>query len=503
MERSKVIENLIIIPETLFEYDWSGKELSISFTNGLAENTTYSLILGTEYTDLLSNKPDRAFSLVFSSGSVIDSGKIYGRILHPKPEGAYIFAYFSGNHRLDTLNAINTKPDYRVQVGKNGEFQLPALKDGFYRLFAVKDLLKNGIYDITDPFGIATKDIAVHNGIAAFTEIKLGEIPDKTLPEILSIISASNNKISIRFSKPMNDSIILNSAITLLDTAKTESIKSRSIYKNPFTSNTYELISLAPLNPDRIWEISFDDNNIPYDTAGNLLDLKRIPKFNVITKIDSGKVKLFSKPFSDSSDGIQTDKVFDFTFNEAIDKNVVKVEFKLTKLNELSELFLDTLPANDNQILIASNKNLEENTSYNLLATFNNLKSLSNGLVSDTTIHLFFKTEDKRNTGGISGRFTPKILKCNKSTYMILYNQSNRFIQKLGENGDFNFSSIPADNYNIELFCDDNDNGIYDFGTIYPFEFSEPFYIHNKQLKVKERWNIDNVNILEVYDAVK
>ena len=160
----------------------------------------------------------------------------------------------------------------------------------------------------------------------------------------------------------------------------------------------------------------------------------------------------------------------------------------------IDTFFLDDKP---------TRKNLEENTSYNLLATFNNLKSLSNGLVSDTTIHLFFKTEDKRNTGGISGRFTPKILKCNKSTYMILYNQSNRFIQKLGENGDFNFSSIPADNYNIELFCDDNDNGIYDFGTIYPFEFSEPFYIHNKQLKVKERWNIDNVNILEVYDAVK
>ena len=97
MDKNKVIENISISPTTELKFDWSGKSLEVEFVKDLDSNTTYSLNLGTDYTDYLQNKPEEALSYIFSTGNTIDSGSIEGNLFSKETQGVYIFAYKKTN----------------------------------------------------------------------------------------------------------------------------------------------------------------------------------------------------------------------------------------------------------------------------------------------------------------------------------------------------------------------------------------------------------------------
>jgi len=138
VERGSVMQNIAISPPIEYRLKWNGKKLDIRFLEVLKPNTTYSFMLGTDYTDTKSNKPDSAFGITFSTGSVIDSGTISGRIIGKDAASTYIYGYRIDNKNPDTLNYEEAKAEYSTQVGNNGQFTLRALPDGLYRIIAVK-----------------------------------------------------------------------------------------------------------------------------------------------------------------------------------------------------------------------------------------------------------------------------------------------------------------------------------------------------------------------------
>lgn len=500
MDRTSVIENLTILPDIQYEYNWSGKELEINFKDKLKENTTYSLILGTQYKDYYNNKPESAFSLVFSSGNNIDTGKISGQVIGEKVDGAYIFAYIGDKNYFDTLNPKFTKPAYRIQIGTNGKFTIPALKDGTYRLIVINDLLKNALYDFNDPFGVATNDIEVINGKSNDVLIKLGDVLDKTLPSIVSINSPTMDKIIIKFSKRIVDSSFYNSKFFITDTLYFDTINIKAKYKNTFQENTYEIIPETKLNHQKVYTLIFNKENLPYDSNFNNLDINRIPKFITYNKIDSLPIRLFTKPFKDSSLNIPLNPIFDYTFNNAINKGNLILNYSLVQKSNNTLIELDTIPTADNQIILKPRNALNENTDYLLRVEFKNVSSLNNSLTIDTTIILNFKTDDFKNSGSISGKLVNNNLKCKEKLIMVLYNKNYKFQTELNDQNEFVFINIPADTYNIEVFCDKNNNKKYDYGRVYPFEFAEEFYIHNQTITVKARWMVENIQIIETND---
>ena len=67
------------------EFDWSGKELEITFPEKLRHNITYVVNIGTDVEDLNKNRMARAFTLAFSTGKEIDRGAIEGSVAGPVP----------------------------------------------------------------------------------------------------------------------------------------------------------------------------------------------------------------------------------------------------------------------------------------------------------------------------------------------------------------------------------------------------------------------------------
>jgi hypothetical protein len=59
----------------------------------------------------------------------------------------------------------------------------------------------------------------------------------------------------------------------------------------------------------------------------------------------------------------------------------------------------------------------------------------------------------------------------------------------------FSFSNIIEADYSIFTFIDVNKNGIFDLGSVYPFQFSEPFYTYPSTVGIKGGWVVENVVI--------
>ncbi len=503
MDRSKVLENINIIPEIKFGIDWRAQELELNFSEDLKENTTYSVNLGTEYSDIYGNKPSMSHSIVFSSGVNIDSGEIKGHLISQKKQGKYIFCYSSLFHNFDTLNYSQTKPDYKIQIGSSGEFVIPGLKDGVYRIIAVEDVLRNGLIDKNDPYGTASEDIGVLKSKSKAVEIKDGILIDKQAPEISNITSAYSDRINIRFTEKMNDSSVYASQFILLDTLNNILAKSLGSTKGIYQQNSFDFLIDKKINDKILLSLKFVGNYLPSDSAGNQIDTTKSFKFMMIPSMDSSSLTLLYKPFPDSSNSISINKEFPFTFSGFIDKSKANFEFKLINKKTKEEIAIDTLNSADNIILFKSKNLLTENTDYLLNVKFSNIINVSSGKSMDTSIVINFTSEDKRNTGAISGKFLRNKLKCDSDTYLILKSKKNIHKVKLEKDGSFAIKALEGDEYEVEIFCDLNGNTFYDYGNISPFEFAEPFYLHNQTLKVKPRWTIDNLIITETTNVSK
>ncbi len=497
MDRSKVIENISIVPDLKFEVDWHGKDLVLNFVEGLKDNTTYSINLGTDYSDNHGNKPTNSFSIVFSSGNNLDSGVIKGKLYSSKPQGKFIFCYSNSIHNFDTLDYSRTKPDYKIQVGSSGDFIIPALKDGIYRIIAVDDILKNSLIDKNDAVGMATEDFIVKDAKSHFASIKDVILIDKTAPEISNIFAKYSDKISIKFTKMMNDTSINLSSFTLSDSLDNIVSNSIKVAKVMEQQNVYEFLLDHQIDNKSLLTIKFDKDRLPTDTAGNYLDITKPFKFMMMGSKDTTSIYLLSKPFADSASGILTNQVYPFYFSSFINKDIAQIDYKLIQSTNNKEIPAEIIKSNGNSIIIKPNEQLLENTGYKLFVNFKNIANISSNKSLDTNIVMNFTTVDKRNTGDISGKFVRARFECESNTYLILSSKNAHYKIKLEEDGSFSAKCIDEGEYNIELFCDMNGNSIYDYGSIKPFNFAEKFYIHNQTIKVKSRWTIDNIMITE------
>lgn len=134
------------------EYRLRGKSLIIDLKSELEPNTTYSIFFGNAIVDLAEENPLANYSYVFSTGSFIDSMAIAGEVLmafNRQPvEGAFVMLY---PPHIDTVPddslPMRVRPLYVAKTNKEGKFLLANLRNESYRIFALKDLNNNYLFD--------------------------------------------------------------------------------------------------------------------------------------------------------------------------------------------------------------------------------------------------------------------------------------------------------------------------------------------------------------------
>ena len=145
----KDANNIFLSPplEKKPKYRISGKSVIVSFESDLDSNRTYTLDITGAIADNNENNPYEGFTLVFSTGSQIDSMCMTGLVqdcntLMPL-KGMTVLLY---KDHADSAIFLH-RPDAAAKTDDWGFFSLRNIQDTLYRVYALKDANNNNIYE--------------------------------------------------------------------------------------------------------------------------------------------------------------------------------------------------------------------------------------------------------------------------------------------------------------------------------------------------------------------
>jgi len=169
-DRRSFLEAFFITPKPKGEinYSWGRTSVEIEFSKPLEKNKTYLFVLGKAFRDNHNNTLQDPVQFALSTGSKIDKAGISGKVSGKSMDKMYVFAYRLLPESKDTLNPEKSSADYYMPVSNDGTYRLNNLAAGDYRVFAVFDNDKNGIYDKEfDRISVAEKDVYTSDSLKA------------------------------------------------------------------------------------------------------------------------------------------------------------------------------------------------------------------------------------------------------------------------------------------------------------------------------------------------
>jgi uncharacterized protein (DUF2141 family) len=116
-----------------------GKSVIIEYEEDLKDSTTYTFYFQDAIQDLNESNPLDNFQFVISTGNVLDSlsvtGNVYSSYSLDPPAETLILLY---KNQSDSA-VIKSLPDYITKATKTGYFRINNIREGQYRLYALKD----------------------------------------------------------------------------------------------------------------------------------------------------------------------------------------------------------------------------------------------------------------------------------------------------------------------------------------------------------------------------
>ena len=504
VDERKVEESIFISPYVgTLEFDWSGTEVTIIFSEKLRSNTTYIVNVGTDVTDRRNgNRMAKAYTLAFSTGPDIDRGGIEGLVFPMKEgdaaAGIMIFAYQLNGLDPDTVNPMTTKPDFITQTGKSGDFFLHHIPFGAYRIFAIKDEFRNLVYDKeADEFGVPpnTINITMYDTLSTGVMMKLAK-EDTSGVLLVKVTAFNQNHVTAEFSESLDPASVNLKSFSIIDTINQKPLDILTIYPLPTNRASYTLVTRKQdsLKRYRLSTIGITDS------AGNIINpLSKSLTFQGSQKADTLGTRLVSASIKDSTQNIDLQPVWTLTFSDAIAKTT-SLDFVNIFDNKKQIVTVEKKWMSDVMISLKPEKELSSLTWYSLRAELRKVNDWVEHACKDSTKTWRFETFDIEDMSSVEGIVVDE----NKSdttgqmyitAFQIGEKSSKQYTAVADATGRFIFPLVAEGRYVLQTYRDRNNNGTYDFGKPFPFVHSERMSSFSDTLKVRARWPLEGVQI--------
>lgn len=201
-------QKLLVSPpqETNPDVRIKGKSIIISPNDTFRANTTYSIFFADAIRDITENNPIQSFSFVVSTGSYVDSLSVKGKVIDAwelkAMESIFVMLY----DNLEDSIPMKEKPVYISQTNKQGEFRINNIRPGTYRMFALKDLNYNFIFDLPNEQIAFLDSLIVPVYEKVVRGVKAGR--DGVMPDSLAVDSIEGEAVRISGAIELTESNI-------------------------------------------------------------------------------------------------------------------------------------------------------------------------------------------------------------------------------------------------------------------------------------------------------
>lgn len=444
------------------------KTLKIKIIDTLIPNTTYSISFGNSIVDYNEKNAFEFFQYVFSTGNQLDSlnfkGSVKDAFNKEIAKNTSVFLY-ENNETFTDSTIFNELPRYVASTIDSSTFKFSFLKEGSYKIIALKD--KNGNYKFdpkTEKIGFLEKNIEIPKDSTALLSI-FQEEPEFKFARAKQL---SKHKFQIGYFGEISEpkiEILGDFPDTLKFTTK--------LLESPSKADTL-LYWVKPY---------FKQDSIVFKaTSGTVIDTlvsryKDQYKDSLKLTIKERTLKLKSPAIFTANtplDSLDTEKITLFDkdtlpvkFDYKIDKQKNQIEFQFPK-KEKETYSIQILPEAVSDFIDNKNKdtlnfliNTLENNAYGTLGISINKKGIKKPIIVQLIA----------NKQVVEEKVLPQ------KTYV-------------------NFKGLLPNNYIIKIIVDENENGKWDSGNYLKKVKPEPVFFHEEPINVRANWDVNQQVII-------
>lgn len=445
-------------PEVRPEFRPKKNILVVKFTDTLLENTTYQINFGKSIGDMNEGNPLPNYKYIFSTGNQIDSLKISGSVdtysLEKSTESRSSGSSPGSSNILvlihpETDSLVNQdslimkkKPGYYTYADSSGNFEITNLKEGTYRLYALKEENNSRIYDenvellgfLQEPL-VVTKDTVVNTlFLARLQQQQLEVLNDRNQDARLTLLLNKKSEdldIQVLFPPAFKDKIIRE---------EDEATDSVVLW---LPSPVYDSVKVA-----------VGENGRYIDTIlfRNFNPKEKLEPFEITDELAQGALKPGTDPVLVFSRPVNSPDISKIELQE----DSVKVNAAAIKLNRLSPR------------KYAIDYNWKERSNYQI--------TIGAGYITDIyqagnkAYQRQFIADSLENYGNIFIRYTvPDSLPDSTQYVAQLLNVDNTIIKEniITKNQRIEYRTLSPAGYKIRIIFDRNKNGRWDGGYLF------------------------------------
>ncbi len=483
-------------PEGDLKFKFHGRRVRLSFPDSLLPDRTYVLTLGTDLRDNHGVAMAKSYTLAFTTGDSIDHGEISGRVWADKPQGVALWAYILPDAAQPFKGPRQRSGDYITQAGDDGSFRFSYISRGRYRVFAVRDRARNGVYDPgEDEIGIPPADVHITRDRLRVQDLHFRLSREDTVrPGISSAEMKHRSMLEIRFDEPVVAPDTSNWAayfsLQEKDTGKEHRLLQAARF--PLDGRVFYAVT-EPLT--RAADLRLSATGLT-DRAGNPLD-SAYAAYDVPARVnpDTLAPRILRMEPADSATNVELDQPIRLFFSEWMD--TTRTEGLLEVVGPGDSAVVGRLRwESPFHLRFAPASGWAGRTRYTFRPRRENLRDLAGNALFDTSGVRTFTTLDADTLTEISG--SVELLPASGDSLPVVLQLKpvqgkRRYILRLPAPGNFRFQAILPGVYFIDGFLDRNHNGVYDFGKLEPFIPAEQYFVYPDSIKAIPRWpNVGN-----------
>lgn len=496
-------------PKKPFNYKWRGKKLILSPPEPLLRNKTYVVTIGTGAQDLRRNPLSESYTFAFSTGAALDYGSISGEVWTKQKDrfgtesGISIWAYLSCSEHSEPVSDTikidpeKDKPDYVTQSDVEGKYVFKNLSSGKYRLFAVRDLNRDQVWNPDkEAVGVSTQDVELTSNDLAIDHIDfILALRDTAKPSLLNCQSLNKSQVRLDFDEKLKAESVLNpDNFEIVSISTSEDLKVTEVYfQEDNTQNIF--ILTAEMRPQEKYELKVFNLE---DESGNILDATANTCVFMGSSIsDTSGPKVVSILPKDGEANVPQDTEIKLVFDEPPNHSSVESCFSLFDSNGVL-ISGESRWENPHTFIFSPDSFLLGMMKYQIKLQSKKVFDLSGNAMTDSVLFLTFTTLNPDTLGSLSGKV--QILgESISGEIMVTLSQIDkvrrRHQKSLSQSGPFLFKNMLPGKYMVGAYLDLDEDGNLTIGTPKPFIPCEPFTFFPDTVHVRSRWETEGVEL--------